>query len=43
MSSYELISDLQLLLTAFEDPLFLLSTLMIAVAVCYGVKRLVLD
>lgn len=43
MSSAELLQNVQMLFSAFEDAFFLLSTLMITVSVCYGIKKLVLD
>lgn len=43
MSSYELIYDLQVLLTAFQDPIFLMFTLILAITAAYGVKKLILE
>lgn len=43
MSINEIMSGFQVILTAFESPLFLAFTAMIAFSVALGVKRLMLE
>lgn len=43
MTMTDLMFGLQILISAFQDPIFLSFTLLIAFAVCVGVKRLFLE